>query len=142
MKKRKIVRRVYSLMNGVNCNATFYLANPITAWGQEVFHGEIDNAYLFEATDLERYNYKNAEVSGNDRSGDFKYIQEILDVDLFVQDLGKAWECKLLFNKESLTSLLNDFGNSSLRKGKALTNSNQVADEVNSYISETYPNLE
>lgn len=128
MIKKQIVKRRYTLFNGTKCDQIFYIAQPTSALGGEIMSGNIQDAFLFDSGECAKYNYGNWIAAGQTRQGNYKYYQKVLDVHFLL--------------KKSLHDLLNDFGNSSLRRGVALQNSNQVAEEVNLYISEKYPNLE
>lgn len=84
MENRKIVKRVYTKLNGKSVKKTMYVASPKDATGHEMFNEDIEKAYIFKDDDF-LFNYYDCKIKGNDRSGDFEYTQKILTVCLKIK---------------------------------------------------------
>ena len=84
MKNRKIVRRIYTKDNGEECNKVMYASSPVDVCGGEYFNTDIEKAHLFKDDDI-MLTFKECEIKGNDRSGDFSYKQEIVVVKLTIK---------------------------------------------------------
>jgi hypothetical protein len=98
--KNKIIKRTYSILNSEPSTRVEYAAMPKQINGTEIFTTDILKAHLFDDDSLFAYTFPSQPVSGNDRSGDYLYIQEVITIAILYEErkIGK-WDAKIIFDE-------------------------------------------
>jgi hypothetical protein len=80
---RAIVKRTYTIDNGVECNKVMYAGSLMGITGTQIFFEDFDKAFLFTEDNLHGFN--NQTISGEDRNGEYSFIQEIIPVKIIIE---------------------------------------------------------
>lgn len=82
--KKHIVRRTFSIDEGVKSNRVDYLSHQDFTGGR-IYHTDINNAMFFNEGECP---FSNQEISGDDRSsGKYSYKQEVLNCKIEIEKL-------------------------------------------------------
>jgi hypothetical protein len=96
--KNKIVKRTYTILHGKPSDRVEYISHPLDFVGQEVADINIHNAHIFSSDDIILTQmYKSGICNGNDRYGDFSYMQEIVIIPIEMK-IGK-WDAMVHFDE-------------------------------------------